>query len=132
MKIENINGTSQTTCKCGSWLKHWENFSGQSTSFCPVSSCLHKDLVGAHVQKSGSTDRKWYIYPLCSAHNKTTGVLEVPDYYKLVSANKSETCEKVLTTLLTSGLLGSEFIPYNEATSQRSSGVEQRFRNYLV
>jgi hypothetical protein len=96
MKIRNINGTSDTKCKCGSWLKHWENFSGQAVpSFCPVSACLNKDLVGAHVQKGGSsTDQKWYIYPLCAHHNKHTGELEVPDYYSLVSASKRETCEK--------------------------------------
>ena len=36
--------------------------------------------------------------------------------------------EKVLTTLLTSGLLKDNFLTYNEANCQRSSGVEQRFR----
>ncbi|MHB8104525.1 MAG: hypothetical protein ACYDG5_03185 [Dehalococcoidales bacterium] len=94
MKIKNINGTSQTTCACGSWLKHWEKFSNQTTAFCPVSTCLNKDLVGAHVQKSNSSDDKWYIYPLCNAHNQSKGELEVSDTYKLVSANKKETCEK--------------------------------------
>ncbi len=96
MKIRNINGTSQTTCKCGSWLKHWEKFSGQSVTYCPISSpnCLHTDLVGAHVQKADSTDNKWYIYPLFSAHNQSTGTLEVNESYKFVSANKKETCEK--------------------------------------
>jgi len=94
MKIENINGTSQTTCNCGSWLKHWEKFSGQSVVYCPATSCLKKDLVGAHVQKFNSSDKKWYIYPLCSAHNKSTEVLEVSGTYNLVSANKKETCEK--------------------------------------
>ncbi len=95
MKIKNINGTSQTTCACGSWLNHWKKFSGQSTfSYCPAGACLKTDLVGAHVQKSDSSDNKWYIYPLCNAHNQHTGVLEVSDTYKLVSANKKETCEK--------------------------------------
>jgi hypothetical protein len=94
MKIKNINGTSQTTCACGSWLKHWENFSGQTTSYCPVDKCVNKDLVGAHVQKANSSDERWYIYPLCAAHNQSKGELQVSDYYKLVSANKKETCEK--------------------------------------
>jgi hypothetical protein len=93
MKIRNINGTSDTTCSCGSWLAHWEKFSGQSTKFCQADGCLNKDLLGAHVQKGGgSTDQKWYIYPLCGAHNKHSGELEVSSSYKLVSANKSETC----------------------------------------
>ena len=98
MKIKNINGTSQTACTCGSWLKHWKKFSDQPITYCPVMTnhpgCTKKDLVGAHVQKSNSSDDKWYIYPLCSAHNQSTGVLEVSDSYKLVSANKKETCDK--------------------------------------
>lgn len=94
MKLKNINGTSQTTCSCGSWLKHWEKFSGQAIAYCPVEGCLKKDLVGAHVQKAYGSDNNWYIYPLCNAHNQSTGELEVSDTYKLVSANKQETCEK--------------------------------------
>lgn len=96
MKIRNINGTSDTRCRCGSWLKHWENFGGQAIpTYCPVSTCMNRDLVGAHVQKGGgSTDQKWYIYPLCAQHNNHEGELEVPDCYNLVSANKKETCEK--------------------------------------
>lgn len=94
MKIKNINGTSQTTCVCGSWLNHWGNFSGQTVTYCPASGCLNTDMVGAHVQKANSSDEKWYIYPLCNAHNQSTATLEVSDSYKLVSANKKETCER--------------------------------------
>lgn len=94
MKIKNINGTSDTTCKCGSWLKHWEKFSGQTTKCCQANSCAKTDVVGAHVQKATGSDNKWYIYPLCTEHNKHKGELEVSNSYKLVSANKKETCEK--------------------------------------
>lgn len=94
MKIKNINGTSDTTCSCGSWLKHWEKFSRQTTSFCQATNCINKDIVGAHVQRSNSTDQKWYIYPLCNAHNKSTGDVEVSDGFQLVPANKKETCDK--------------------------------------
>lgn len=94
MKIKNINGTSQTKCVCGSWLDHWKKFSGQAITYCPETKCTKKDLVGAHVQKANSSDEKWYICPLCSAHNQSTGVLDIPDSCKLVSANKQETCEK--------------------------------------
>jgi hypothetical protein len=97
MFITNINGTSQLTCGCGSWLKHWETYSGQTVAYCPVVGCYNKDLVGAHVQKAYDyIDRNWYIYPLCNAHNQSSGVISVPDTYKLVSANKSETCESAL------------------------------------
>ena len=95
MKIKNINGTSDTTCVCGSWLKHWQNFSGQTLpTYCPAGACMKTDLLGAHVQKADSSDNKWYICPLCSIHNQSTGVLEIPDSLQLVSANKQETCEK--------------------------------------
>jgi hypothetical protein len=94
MKIKNINGTSDTTCSCGSWLKHWEKFSGQTTEFCQANRCLNKNLVGAHVQKAVGSDSSWFIYPLCNAHNQYKGELEVSDNYKLVPANKKETCGK--------------------------------------
>jgi hypothetical protein len=93
MMLRNINGTSDTTCSCGSWFAHWQMFSGQSVTYCPASNCLERDLVGAHVQKAGaSTDQTWFVFPLCNAHNHHVGELEVSDSYKLVSANKTETC----------------------------------------
>lgn len=91
-KVKNINGTGQKTCKCGSWLAHWEKFSRQTTKFCVEVSCIKTDLVGAHVQKANSTDTNWYILPLCRDHNKDTGVVEVSDNYTLVSANVKGTC----------------------------------------
>lgn len=101
MKIRNINGTSDNDCSCGSWIAHWEKFSGQKEPImCPVATCRKTGMVGAHVQKGGgSTDQKWYIYPLCQAHNKHVGELEVSDAYQLVSANKAETCNKMESKL---------------------------------
>jgi len=93
--ITNINGTSDTTCKCGSWLNHWKNFSGQEVTHCCEITCTKRDLVGAHAQRANPNDKKWYIIPLCSAHNQSTEDIEILDSYKLVSANKKETCEKV-------------------------------------
>lgn len=95
MKVKNINGTSDATCKCGSWLNHWKKFSGQSApTSCPAAGCRNTDLVGAHVQRESSADNNWYIYPLCSAHNVSGGTLDVSELFKLVWANKAETCEK--------------------------------------
>jgi len=96
MKVVNINGTSDKTCKCGSWLEHWKNFSGQALStYCPEKTCTQKPEVGAHVQKDSSSDKSWYIIPLCKRHNGETGKsLEVSDSIKLVSANVSNTCGK--------------------------------------
>jgi len=90
-KIKNINGTFQNTCNCGSWLKHWENFSQRKALYCSEITCLKTNLVGAHVQKADSHDRKWYIVPLCNSHNMATGELDIGNT-PLVSANKAETC----------------------------------------
>ncbi len=96
MKVNNVNGTSDNTCKCSSWLAHWKNFGGGTIpSYCSEKSCTAKPTVGAHVQKDSSTDRGWYIVPLCDAHNKRTGKsLELVDSTVLVSANVSQTCGK--------------------------------------
>jgi hypothetical protein len=97
MKLKNINEMSQTPGACGSWLQHWENFSGQrKPEFCPAKGCMKIDLVGAHVQKADGTDDKWYIYPLCNTHSNLKSILplDVSDNFNLVSADKKETCEK--------------------------------------
>jgi len=96
MKVNNINGTSDNTCKCGSWLAHWKKFSGQALSnYCSETTCIKKPEVGAHVQKDVSTDKSWYIVPLCSTHNAETGKsLIIGDSVALVSANVSSTCGK--------------------------------------
>ena len=94
MKIRNINGISDAPCACGSWMQHWEKFSGQKTTFCLAAACMEKDLVGAHVQKADARDDAWYIYPLCLSHNERSEELEVSDGYKLVPADKAETCEQ--------------------------------------
>lgn len=95
MKVKNINGTSDNTCHCGSWMDHWKKFGGQSINYCPVENCLAKAEVGAHVQKEGSAENRWFIIPLCRKHNGETGQsLNIGDAWPLVSANVSETCGK--------------------------------------
>ena len=96
MKVKNINGTSDNTCKCNSWLDHWKRFSGQSVpTYCPEEKCTLKPEVGAHVQKDGYADDSWYIIPLCKTHNGETGkTVTVSDSIALASANVSKTCGK--------------------------------------
>jgi hypothetical protein len=98
MRVKNINGTSQNVCKCGSWLDHWKNFSGQALpTYCPEKTCTGKPEVGAHVQKDNSTDNAWYIVPLCKTCNAKTGQpLDLMDGTVLVPANVSDTCGKVI------------------------------------
>jgi hypothetical protein len=107
MKVKNMTGTSEKTCSCGSWLKHWENFSGQTTGFCQVIGCTNRDVVGAHVQRMDTYDLTSYIYPLCNACNLSGEVLVVSDSYKLVKANKAETCEKGMNPNPFTGIFGS-------------------------
>lgn len=96
MRVRNINGTSDNTCKCDSWLDHWIKFGGQSLPrYCVEVTCRESPEVGAHVQKDDSTDSSWYIIPLCKRHNGEQGEsLEVSDGTTLVPANVSETCGK--------------------------------------
>ncbi len=98
MRLTNVNGTSDNTCKCTSWLAHWEkyNLEGQKVPyFCPVLGCKNRAEIGAHVQRSSTADKSWYIVPLCAACNGRTGQsLEVTDSISLASANVSETCGK--------------------------------------
>lgn len=93
MKVKNINGTSDNSCKCTSWLAHWEKFSGTKAGTCAEKSCLSQATVGAHVQKQ-VTDMAWYIIPLCATHNKKAAEIDLYGDPKLVSANVSQTCGK--------------------------------------
>ncbi len=94
MKLKIIGCTFQTTCACGSWLRHWEKFSGHAATYCPVEGCWNRDLVGAHVQKADDPDDRCYIQALCCYHCTYAGVLIICDAYNLVSADKEETCER--------------------------------------
>ena len=97
MKVKNINGTSGSECNCGSWLKHWTNYSGQSLpASCREVTCASAPDVGAHVQKDSATDKSWYIVPLCTKHNAKTTDLSIMDSTVLVSANVSGTCAKTV------------------------------------
>lgn len=96
MKVNNLNGTTYDTCKCGSWLEHWKKYSCQTLpTHCPEETCTQAPTVGSHIQKDSSTDRSWYIVPLCSRCNAKTGEsLEVSDHVTLVVANVDSTCGK--------------------------------------
>lgn len=93
IKVNNVNGTSDKNCKCGSWLDHWKKYSRQTSNYCSEVQCTKPPEVGAHVQKDSSTDTSWYIVPLCTSHNRETGrSLTLVDSVILVAANVSRTC----------------------------------------
>jgi hypothetical protein len=90
--VKNAVETSDLSCKCGTWISHWEKNYGYSASYCSVSTCMEqKDLVGGHVKKVNSTDTAMYIIPLCKSHNASNDNMEVPDA-KLVTATKGQKC----------------------------------------
>ena len=92
--VKNATDTSDKSCKCGTWLDHWKNFSDKSLPLsCRELSCPENKLVGAHVRKVNSTDTAVYIIPLCQSHNQMESSFNVMDGY-FVSADKSKTCEK--------------------------------------
>lgn len=81
-----------------SWLNYWEVnkhfvFQTDKRYFCPAcgKSFYRKNFDGCHVQKVDSTDKKWYIIPLCDSCNHTTEepdvkeelLLEVPSNLKV-------------------------------------------------
>jgi len=94
MRVKNLNETSEKTCSCGSWLKHWEKISGKKADKCYIIGCDNEsDLVGGHVQKV-YLDKNHYIIPLCkSCNGMRDKEFDVED--ALISANKKDTCEKI-------------------------------------
>lgn len=73
-RVKNVLGSSRFAPPTGysSWLDYWEKQTGEKKSICGASDCSEKGLVGAHVQKVGCNDKKWYITPLCKSCNQRT------------------------------------------------------------
>jgi hypothetical protein len=94
MRVKNVPGPLQDACACGSWLRHWERFSGQRTSYCAEITCYNRDLDGAFVRPAAGFDPSSYVLPLCTAHRGFSGELTVSDNFVLVSADPAETCGK--------------------------------------
>jgi hypothetical protein len=95
MKVKNINGRRQNSCKCGSWLDHWVRVCGWPLpQHCAATTCMAAPQLGAHVQKDSLSDARWYIIPLCVKHSIRVASLEILDTTTLVSAHVHETCGK--------------------------------------
>jgi len=96
--IKNENGTAdRSTCSCGSWIAHWEIYSGEKPNICSVEYCTSKGTEGAHVTrpKAKNDDYKThsYIVPMCKTHNGMHGKsFTTKDKITFVWANVQETC----------------------------------------
>lgn len=90
---KNKGGTANRSCACGSWKKHWINNTSKSwPSSCSVKGCSDTATDGAHVINSNVTGER--IVPTCSPCNQSTLSFDLKGGVTLVSANKSETCDK--------------------------------------
>jgi hypothetical protein len=92
MKVRNVPGTSNRSCKCVSWIDHWHKFSPGAATICKAKGCSRSDIVGAHVKKCNSPDNSEYIVPFCKFHNKQEGCIEINDFVSLAPANQNFTC----------------------------------------
>lgn len=85
MKIKNVKGSSKVSPKppqpFTSWKQYWEVSVGRKPGFefagvrlysCPFCGNVvdYDDIVGGHVMKVNSLDKKWYILPICDRCNK--------------------------------------------------------------
>ena len=90
---KNKNGTSDRNCKCGSWKQHWLNNSGKYwPTYCSIENCNNSATLGAHIINSNVTGEK--IVPACDSCNKLSYEFNLKGGIEVVSANKSDTCEK--------------------------------------
>jgi hypothetical protein len=94
MTVKNIReGSRDTACGCGSWIRHWENGSGEERGVCCAVGCSNAADRGGHVQLKNSEDRSWYIIPICAEHNNRFGEeYEIYDDTSLVPVGKSFKC----------------------------------------
>lgn len=78
-RVKNVVGSDRFSAPAGysSWLDYWEKKTGTKQYICGASGCSSKDLVGAHVQKVGCPDEKWYITPICRKCNQRTDEFDV-------------------------------------------------------
>jgi len=97
MMIINLNDADPCSCKCGSWLRHWQNFSVLPMPLhCPGLLCRERAEVATLVQQPGIKDSGWYIVPLCKCHSRSKGAVEISSFTTLVPANVNETCDQGL------------------------------------
>ena len=94
MKINTAKEITPNDCRCGNWLKHWENYGNDFSIACSVEECARPSEVGVEVQLDKSADQSWHIIPFCNLHNKLSTAFEIKSSTVLVSANIESTCGK--------------------------------------
>lgn len=92
MLVKNLNGTGEKRplCNCSSWLQHWNinRYPNKDYKAGYCRACKSKEnLLGGHVIKKNSTDRREYIVPICSACNNIKDKEFEVDIKDLIYAN---------------------------------------------
>lgn len=112
VNVKSAKGTSKwpdPLCRCDNWLKHWyinmifvdadyaeEMIARTSCPLCGKPITNKNPLVGAHVQKTFSDDRDYYIIPVCKSCNSSGNFsFKVDDKY-LVSMRKEDCKREIL------------------------------------
>lgn len=97
VEIKNANGTAGRDCGCGTWIKHWSNYSKKKPAKCSVEGCNNNGSDGAHITRPNANNEKYkthpYIVPMCSSHNGKHGQkFTSKTNITFVWANVAETC----------------------------------------
>jgi len=74
--VKNLEKTSDDKAPDGlAWFKYWMEKTNSKKRTCSNIKCNNSgNLEGAHVQKVNSTDRDYYIVPLCKECNNHNNV----------------------------------------------------------
>ncbi len=88
---KNKCGTSDRSCKCGTWEQHWLNFAKmQWPTTCSIFGCNNRATLGAHIFNPAVTGER--IVPMCAACNCIASVFSLKIGTIVVNANTAETC----------------------------------------
>jgi len=95
MRVKNRGGTAKLSCRCDSWLAHWERFSNRKADACANVDCSNSAVVGGHVIDAFYLSMDVGIVPICQRCNS-----QGPDFRFAidesktppVSANTQRTC----------------------------------------
>lgn len=87
----NKRGSSDRSCACGSWQKHWINLTGRAwPATCSVAGCTFRPTLGGHLVNAADVGE--YIAPLCNVCNQREQAFSLKDEITLASATATTTC----------------------------------------
>jgi hypothetical protein len=83
-------------CACGTWLEHWQKYSGERLpALCSAMACPCTPAVGAVVRMTGGFNELSYIVPLCMEHGAQRGqAIELIPGARLVLATARPLCRE--------------------------------------